>query len=218
MSSSLRTSAPGSVDVFGGGVEKPSSGSRVAWGSPSCCQNSMTSRAGTRPARTSAKQSLISSSFRPSATIRVRPAACRAKTSARSCRVPTIEPDDRDAAEHRVEDRNLHRAVGRQRHAHQATTAVQRAGTPDRTTPGETASATATSAPPSARIAATGIITPSVDDVVGAELDAPGRASRPRRRRRSRRRRGAGRTAARDARVRRCRTRRPARRAAPRPP
>ena len=51
-----------------------------------------TTRAGTRPASTSSTQVLTSSSLRSSAMTFDRPATCSANTSARSRRVPTIEP------------------------------------------------------------------------------------------------------------------------------
>src|SRR4249920_1751798 len=55
-------------------------------------QSWKTTRAGTVPASTSSMDWLTSSILRSTAITLVRPAACRAKTSARSLRVPTIEP------------------------------------------------------------------------------------------------------------------------------
>ena len=52
---------------------------------------------------------LIWSSLRTSVTTRVRPAACNRNTSARSSRVPTIEPITDLPLEHRLENGQCHR-------------------------------------------------------------------------------------------------------------
>ncbi len=77
----------------GGGSDHARPGAHVASGWRAATgAYSKTMRAVTRPDSTSAIAAFTSSSSRDSATTRVQPAACSAKTSTRSCRVPTIDP------------------------------------------------------------------------------------------------------------------------------